>query len=194
MLPSEILKKYCVRKGNKFRLADVDPADTCDLDINKSEAKEMLAASIKRLSDLQERLHADRRWALLAILQGMDAAGKDGVIKHVLSGINPQGCDVHSFAKPSTLELSHDFMWRAVNVLPARGKIGIFNRSYYEEVLVVRVQPDLLKAQRLPEPAAGYRELRELSGAQRHPAHQVLPLCLEEGAASPPDRTHRRSG
>ena len=151
MLPAEIIERYCIRKGKSFKITDIDPADTCGLDINKSEAKDMLANTVKRLSGLQERLHAARRWAVLVILQGMDASGKDGAIKHVMSGVNPQGCDVHSFAAPNRQELDHDFMWRTSKVVPSRGRIGIFNRSYYEETLVVRVQPELLAPQRLPE-------------------------------------------
>lgn len=151
MLPTEILERYRISKGSDFRLADFDPGDTCGLDIDKSDAKELLAAGVKRLAKLQERLYADGRWAILAVLQGLDTAGKDGVIKHVLSGINPQGCEVHSFKQPSTLELAHDFLWRTTLVLPARGRIAIFNRSYYEETVVVRVHPELLAKQNLPK-------------------------------------------
>ena len=151
MLPSEIIERYRIRKGGKFRLGDIDPGDTASLDINKVEAKELLETGVKRLSDLQERLYADRRWAILVILQGIDTAGKDGVIKHVMSGVNPQGCHVTSFKAPSERELDHDFLWRTTIALPARGHIGIFNRSYYEETIVVRVHPELLARQRLPE-------------------------------------------
>jgi PPK2 family polyphosphate:nucleotide phosphotransferase len=150
MLGSDILKRYCVRKGAGFRLADIDPDDTAGLDIEKDEAKALLAAGVKRLSALQERLYAEHQWAILAVLQGLDTAGKDSVIKHVMSGVNPMGCEVHSFKAPSQIELDHDFLWRAAIVLPRRGHIGIFNRSYYEEVLVVRVHPDLLERQSLP--------------------------------------------
>ena len=150
MLPSEIIDRYRIRKGGKFRLGDIDPGDTAGLDIDKTEAKEILAAGVKRLSDLQERLYADRRWAILMILQGIDTAGKDGVIKHVMSGVNPQGCHVTSFKAPSELDLDHDFLWRTTIALPARGRIGIYNRSYYEETVVVRVHPELLARQRLP--------------------------------------------
>jgi polyphosphate kinase 2 (PPK2 family) len=110
----------------------------------------LLAAAVKRLSALQERLYAQGRWAVLAVLQGLDTAGKDGIIKYVLSGINPQGCEVHSFKQPSTLELAHDFLWRTTLALPARGIVGVFNRSYYEETVVVRVHPELLDKQNLP--------------------------------------------
>ena len=150
MLPTEITKRFRIADGRKFRLADIDPSDTCGIDIEKSEAKALLAKGAKRLSDLQERLYAEHQWAILVVLQGLDAAGKDSVIKHVLSEVNPQGCDVHSFKAPSQLELDHDFLWRASIVLPQRGHIGIFNRSYYEEVLVVRVHPEFLARQGLP--------------------------------------------
>jgi PPK2 family polyphosphate:nucleotide phosphotransferase len=150
MLPSDIIKRYRVRDGRGFRLAEIDAADKCGLDIEKDDAKAMLAAGVKRLSALQERLYADHTYAILVILQGLDAAGKDSVIKHVMSGINPQGCDVRPFKAPSQIELDHDFLWRASIVLPRRGHIGIFNRSYYEEVLVVRVHKELLERQSLP--------------------------------------------
>ena len=151
MLPSEIIKRLRVNKGGDFKLADRDPKDTCGLDIEKEDAKELLASGIKRLSNLQERLYAEGRWAILTILQGLDTSGKDGAIKHVLSGINPQGCEVHSFKQPSALELAHDFLWRTTVALPARGRVGIFNRSYYEETVVVHVHPELLEKQNLPD-------------------------------------------
>jgi len=150
MLPSEILKRYRIKKGNSFKLADIDPGDTASLDIEKVEAKALLAEGVKRLAKLQERLYAEHQWAILVILQGLDTAGKDGVIRHVMSGVNPQGCQVTSFKAPSQLELDHHFLWRAAVALPRRGHIGIFNRSYYEEVLVVRVHPELLERQSLP--------------------------------------------
>jgi PPK2 family polyphosphate:nucleotide phosphotransferase len=147
---SKIAQGFRVDKPEKFRLADVDPADCCGLDIDKDEAKDMLADGIKRLAKMQERLYAQDRWSVLIILQAMDAAGKDGVIKHVMSGINPQGCEVFSFKAPTAQELDHDFMWRTTQCLPERGRIGIFNRSYYEEVLAVRAHPDILARQKLP--------------------------------------------
>jgi PPK2 family polyphosphate:nucleotide phosphotransferase len=150
MLPAEITKRFRVFDGRKFRLADIDPSDTCGIDIEKSEGKALLAKDAKRLAELQERLYAEHQWAILVVLQGLDAAGKDSVIKHVMSEVNPQGCDVHSFKAPSQLELDHDFLWRASLMLPRRGYIGIFNRSYYEEVLVVRVHPEFLHRQDLP--------------------------------------------
>jgi len=151
MIPAEVVKRYRVAKGAKFHLADFQPDDTCGLDIDKKDAKEMLADGIKQLSSLQERLYAQDSWSILVIFQAMDSAGKDSVIKHVMSGVNPQGVSVYSFKAPSAEELDHDFLWRTSIRLPERGRIGIFNRSYYEEVLVVRVHPSMLGAERLPE-------------------------------------------
>jgi PPK2 family polyphosphate:nucleotide phosphotransferase len=151
MLPSEIIDRYRVTKGSAFKLSACDAGDTCGLDIDKTEAKELLEAGVKRLADLQDRLWAEDRWAILVILQGIDTAGKDGVIRHVMSGVNPLGCDVHAFKAPSENEIDHDFLWRTTVALPTRGRIGIFNRSYYEETIVVRVHPELLRKQRLPE-------------------------------------------
>src|SRR5215831_15204679 len=142
--------RFRIGHAGKFRLAEVDPADTCGLDLDKDEAKAILVADIRRLADLQQRLYAADSWAILIVLQAMDAAGKDGVIKHVMSGLNPQGCEVHPFKRPSSDELDHDFLWRAAQRLPSRGRIGIFNRSHYEEVLVVRVHEDGLARERLP--------------------------------------------
>src|SRR5712692_3908151 len=138
---------FCVTDGEKFRLKDFDPSDTGGVK-SKKVAEGMLQRSSLMLAEMQEKLYAQDVWALLLIFQGMDAAGKDGAIKHVMSGINPQGCDVYAFKAPSNEELEHDFLWREHKVLPSRGKIGIFNRSYYEEVLVVRVHPQLLKAEK----------------------------------------------
>src|SRR5437879_1981664 len=145
-----IVEKYCITKGEKFRLKDNDPADTNGVK-SKQHAEDILERRVGLLSDMQEKLYAQDRWALLLIFQAMDAAGKDGAIKHVMSGVNPQGCDVHSFKAPSPEELDHDYLWRAHKAVPERGKIGIFNRSYYEEVLVVRVHEHLLAAQKIPE-------------------------------------------
>ena len=142
---------YCVSKGGKFRLKDVDPGDKGKLK-SSEEAKELLAEGVKLMSDMQAKLYAQERWSLLLIFQAMDAAGKDGTIKHVMSGINPQGCLVTSFKAPSTTDLMHDYFWRSNVALPERGRIGIFNRSYYEEVLAVRVHRELLKAERIPPP------------------------------------------
>src|ERR1700687_2902603 len=145
-----IASQYCITDGKKFRLKDFDPNDTDGVK-SKKVAESMLEQSSSMLAEMQEMLYAQDLWALLLIFQGMDAAGKDGAIKHVMSGVNPQGCDVHAFKAPKSDELDHDFLWRAHKVMPSRGKIGIFNRSYYEEVLVVRVHPQLLKAEKLPD-------------------------------------------
>jgi PPK2 family polyphosphate:nucleotide phosphotransferase len=152
---TKIIKNFRVDHPDKFRLADHDPAETCGLDIEKAEAKALLADGIERLSALQEKLYAQDRWSVLAVLQAMDAAGKDGAIKHVMSGVNPQGCQVHAFKQPSAEELDHDFLWRIAKALPERGRIGIFNRSHYEDVLVARVHPEILARQRLPGPLTG---------------------------------------
>jgi PPK2 family polyphosphate:nucleotide phosphotransferase len=141
---------YRVDNPDKFRIDECDPGDTGKLDIDKKEAKDLLKEGVERLSDLQEKLYAQDRWAMLLIFQAMDAAGKDSVIEHVMKGVNPQGCEVHAFKEPSKDELDHDFMWRTTRRLPERGRIGIFNRSYYEEVLVVRVHPEVLAKQKMP--------------------------------------------
>ena len=146
-----ILRGTRIDHPEKFRLADCDTAHTHGIDFDKEAAKQHLADDVERLRDLQERLYAEDRWAVLVILQGMDASGKDGIIKHVMAGINPQGCEVHSFKQPSAEELDHDFLWRCAQRLPARGRIGIFNRSYYEEVLVARVHPEILAHEKLPK-------------------------------------------
>jgi len=148
---SRLAERYCVRNGAKFRLEDVDPDDTSGVP-SRSHAEKLLEKNTAILSEMQEKLYAQDRWALLLIFQGMDAAGKDSAIKHVMSGVNPQGCDVHSFKQPSPQELDHDFLWRTHTACPERGRIGIFNRSYYEEVVVIRVHPKLLGAERLPDP------------------------------------------
>jgi len=146
----ELASAYRVKGGAKFRLQDFDPGDTNGMK-SKEHAQEMLKESTEKLCDLQEKLYAQNQWALLVIFQAMDAAGKDGAIKHVMSGVNPQGCDVHAFKAPGPEELSHEYLWRAHKYAPERGKIGIFNRSYYEEVLVVRVHEGVLENQRIPE-------------------------------------------
>ncbi|HVZ53354.1 MAG TPA: polyphosphate kinase 2 family protein [Pseudolabrys sp.] len=150
-----IAKRFRIDKPNKFRLADHDPADCCGLTIDKLEAQHMLAEGVERLSELQQRLYASDRWSVLIVLQAMDAAGKDSLIKHVMSGLNPQGVSVVSFKQPSAEELDHDFLWRVAQRLPERGRIGIFNRSHYEEVLAVRVHPELLDRQNLPKELDG---------------------------------------
>jgi PPK2 family polyphosphate:nucleotide phosphotransferase len=147
---ARIAESYRVRSGKKFRVASCDPNDDGGLDISKKKANALLADGVAKLADLQTRLYAQDRWSLLVVFQAMDAAGKDSTIKHVMSGINPQGCQVVAFKAPSSLELDHDFLWRCARELPERGRIGIFNRSHYEEVLVVRVHPNILAGQHLP--------------------------------------------
>ena len=145
----KISKPYRVKDGKHFRLKDYDPADTQGMELSKEEGTELLNKSVSRMAELQSKLYAQDRWALLLIFQAMDAAGKDGAISHVMSGVNPQGCQVYSFKAPSPEDLDHDFLWRTSRCLPERGRIGIFNRSYYEEVLVVKVHPEVLKAERI---------------------------------------------
>jgi PPK2 family polyphosphate:nucleotide phosphotransferase len=151
---SKFSEPYRIDHGKKFRLRDFDPGHTGHLR-SKEHAQELLDKGIANMRELQDKLYAQGQWAVLIILQAMDAAGKDGVIKHVMSGVNPQGCQVYSFKQPSQEELNHDYLWRANLKLPERGHIGIFNRSYYEEVLVVRVHSDILKHERLPQELVG---------------------------------------
>lgn len=152
----EALQRLRIERGDSFMLGAYKPGDTCGVDMSKREARSRLEEQwLARLTQLQERLYADDRWSILLILQGMDASGKDGVIKHVMSGVNPQGCQVTSFKVPSAEELDHDYMWRTTRALPERGRIGIFNRSYYEEVLVVRVHAGVLARQKLPSRLVG---------------------------------------
>jgi PPK2 family polyphosphate:nucleotide phosphotransferase len=173
MKTNKLAKTYRVESGKKFRLKDFDPADT-GLWRSKDSATEVLQEGIARTVDLQDKLYAQDSWALLLIFQAMDAAGKDGIIKHVMSGVNPQGCQVFSFKAPSDLELQHDFLWRTTRDLPERGHIGIFNRSYYEEVLVVRVHPEILKSQKTPPSLAGKNiweeRFEDIRGFERHMA------------------------
>jgi PPK2 family polyphosphate:nucleotide phosphotransferase len=153
---ADLIAPYRVTKGKKFHLADFDPADTAGLGSKaKDKVGDLMARGLARLTDLQDRLYADDRWGVLLIFQAMDAAGKDSAIKHVMSGVNPQGCQVYSFKTPSAEDLDHDFLWRTTRCLPERGRIGIFNRSYYEEVLAVRVHPEFLARQRLPPNLVG---------------------------------------
>jgi PPK2 family polyphosphate:nucleotide phosphotransferase len=159
---TRLLGAHCVTKGREFRLKDVDPGDTGGLNSEfKPEAKQLLAEGVRWLAEEQERLYAQDRWGVLLIFQAMDAAGKDSTIKHVMSGVNPQGVQVRSFKQPSAEELDHDFLWRCARLLPERGRIGIFNRSYYEEVLVVRVHRELLARQRIPDGLVGKHIWRE---------------------------------
>lgn len=152
--PSELFHPYRVADGKGFKLKSIDPADTGKFH-SREQAQALLEKGIGMLSELQKKLYAQDKYALLLIFQAMDAAGKDGTISHVMSGVNPQGCQVFSFKAPSSLELDHDFLWRTNLALPERGRIGIFNRSYYEETLVVRVHPELLARQKLPEALVG---------------------------------------
>ena len=153
----KLSRPFRVTNGKDFRLKDVDPNDTLEFtkQEDKPRAKEALALGVRALAELQDKLYAQDRWAVLLIFQAMDAAGKDGAIKHVVSGVNPQGCQVYSFKSPSSEDLDHDYLWRCMKCLPNRGNIGIFNRSYYEEVLVVRVHPEFLGKQKLPPKLVG---------------------------------------
>jgi PPK2 family polyphosphate:nucleotide phosphotransferase len=163
-------RRYRVKPGSRLSLAALDPGDTGS--IRKIDAKRLLAESLERLSEAQERLYAQDTWSLLIIFQAMDGAGKDSTIKHVMSGVNPQGCQVFSFKAPSAEELDHDYLWRSVKALPERGRIGIHNRSYYEEVLVVRVHPEILTGEKLPDLARGpriwQRRFREINKFERY--------------------------
>ena len=163
MKTKEVIKRakgfaepFCISDGSGFRLKNIDPGNTLDLSSeDKPRAKEALASGVEALAELQDMLYAQDRWSVLLIFQAMDAAGKDGAIKHVMSGVNPQGCQVFSFKAPSSEDLDHDFLWRCMKCLPERGRIGIFNRSYYEETLAVRVHPEFLAKQKLPPDLAG---------------------------------------
>ena len=180
-----LIAPYRVEPGRRIHLPrDFDPADTSEL-VRKEDAKQLLGEGVRLLSEYQERLAAQDRWSLLVILQAMDAAGKDGTIRHVMSGVNPQGVEVTSFKAPSIAELDHDYLWRTSLRLPARGMIGIFNRSYYEEVLVVRVHPEILDGQRLPAGSTGkgiwkrrYREIAELERRLHDNGTRVVKLFL----------------
>ena len=161
-MAQEFSRPYRVTRGGKFKLSDIDPGDTAHLNReDKPRAQEALAIGRDAMSTLQDMLYAQDRWSVLLVFQAMDAAGKDGTIKHVMSGINPQGCQVTSFKAPTSEELDHDYMWRCMKNLPERGRIGIFNRSYYEEVLVVRVHPEILARQKLPPGKRGTGFWRE---------------------------------
>jgi PPK2 family polyphosphate:nucleotide phosphotransferase len=149
-MADRVIRRCRVEPGKKFLLSQCDPADTAGLSMEGKEAKALLRRGVDLLADLQGKLYAQDRWGVLLVFQAMDAAGKDGTIKHVMSGVNPQGVQVYSFKSPSSEELDHDFLWRTMKSVPERGRIGIFNRSYYEEVLVVRVHPEFLEAQKLP--------------------------------------------
>jgi PPK2 family polyphosphate:nucleotide phosphotransferase len=173
---------FRITDGDKFRLKDFHPDDTLSLKSeDKPRAKEALAMGVKVLAELQDKLYAQDKWAVLLIFQAMDAAGKDGAIKHVMSGLNPQGCQVFSFKAPTSEELDHDFLWRCIKCLPERGRIGIFNRSYYEETLVVRVHPEYLAKQKLPPELITkdiWRErFRGIRCFERHLANNGVAIC-----------------
>jgi len=171
-IATRIVKKCRVDSPRHFKLAACDPAETFGLSTDIAAVEPILAEGVKKLEEMQQRLFAYGQWGVLIVLQGMDAAGKDGIIKHVMSGINPQGCTVHAFKAPSAEELEHDFLWRTGKDIPARGQIGIFNRSHYEEVLVVRVHPETLKRQNLPPSATGKdiwkHRFNEIRNFERH--------------------------
>jgi PPK2 family polyphosphate:nucleotide phosphotransferase len=178
----EISKQYRIQRGKDFRLKDVDPGDTAGLKSEfKQEAQVLLKQGVERLADLQDKLYAQNKWGVLLVFQAMDAAGKDSTIKHVLSGVNPQGVEVSSFKAPSVEELDHDFLWRCFRRLPERGRIGIFNRSYYEEVLVVRVHPEYLKAQHLPDELVTKNIWKEryedICGFERYLSRNGIAVC-----------------
>jgi PPK2 family polyphosphate:nucleotide phosphotransferase len=174
---ARLAKAYRIEDGRHFRLKDFDPGDTGEFR-SKEDAQDALEAGVAQLRDLQDKLYAQERWAVLLILQGMDAAGKDSVIKHVMSGVNPQGCQVHGFKGPSEEELNHDYLWRTNRRLPARGQIGIFNRSYYEEVLVVRVHKDLLQNEKIPPSRISKNiweeRFEDLAGFERYLTHNGI--------------------
>jgi PPK2 family polyphosphate:nucleotide phosphotransferase len=177
-----LLKNYRITEGKHFKLEDIDPQDTGHMKSEyEDDAKHLLKRGVELLAELQDRLAAQGSWGVLVIFQAMDAAGKDGAIKHVMSGVNPQGVQVHSFKQPSSEELSHDFLWRCVRCLPERGRIGIFNRSYYEDVLVVRVHKDLLDLQKLPKQLVTSdiweERLEDIRSFERHlVSNGILPL------------------
>src|SRR5215471_10821060 len=183
MKTKEVIKRskrfsepFRITNGSAFRFKDVDPADILDLQAeDKPRAKEALAIGVQALAELQDMLYAQNQWAVLLIFQAMDAAGKDGAIKHVMSGVNPQGCQVYSFKAPSAEDLDHDYLWRCVKCLPERGRIGIFNRSYYEETLAVRVHPEFLEKQHLPSDLAGNKiwenRFKDIRNFEKYLAH-----------------------
>jgi PPK2 family polyphosphate:nucleotide phosphotransferase len=189
MKPKDIVKRarqfaapFRITHGDKFRLKDVNPDDTLGLrSADKPRAKEALTLGVQMLAELQDKLYAQDRWAVLLIFQAMDAAGKDGAIKHVMSGVNPQGCQVYSFKAPSSEDLDHDYLWRCMKCLPNRGHIGIFNRSYYEETLVVRVHPEFLARQKLPPEliTKGIWEerFRDIRHFERYLANNGVAVC-----------------
>jgi PPK2 family polyphosphate:nucleotide phosphotransferase len=191
----KLIKRFRVDGAGGFALSRFDPADTCGLDIGKSAAEDMLAGGLRHLTAMQQKLYAQNRWALLIVLQGMDAAGKDGVVKHVMSGLSPQGCEVHAFKAPTPEELDHDFLWRAGKLLPARGRIGIFNRSYYEDVLVVRVRPELLAQQNLAPQLVTkkiwHERFKSIRAFERHLVHNGTKVLKFHLRISPEEQRRR---
>jgi PPK2 family polyphosphate:nucleotide phosphotransferase len=188
------LKRFRVTNGKGFRLSDMKPGDTRGVK-SKKDAEEYLDRGIELLCEMQDKLYAQDQWGVLLVFQAMDAAGKDGAIKHVMSGINPQGCQVYAFKGPSSEELDHDFLWRTSRCLPERGRIGIFNRSYYEEVLVVRVHPEILEKQKLPRKLITKRiwdeRLEDIRAFERYMARQgyvILKFFLHVSNAAQKDR------
>ncbi len=178
----QIADQYRITNGSKFRLKNIDPDDTAELKSElKTEAQELLEQGVKQLADLQDKFYAQDRWALLLIFQAIDAAGKDGTIKHVTSGLNPQGVQVYAFKSPSAEELDHDYLWRCMRALPERGRIGIFNRSYYEETLVVRVHPELLKAEKIPAelvtPKIWKERFGDITAIERYLTRNGIAIC-----------------
>jgi PPK2 family polyphosphate:nucleotide phosphotransferase len=175
----KLVKPYLIKSGHHFHLEDYDPSDTCNLQLSeKDKSKTWLQDGVTRLSELQDVLNANASWGMLLIFQGLDAAGKDGTIKHVMSGVNPQGVDVYSFKTPSPEEVAHDFLWRTNRCLPARGKVSVFNRSYYEEVLVVRVHPEFLDRQGIPKSARGkelwQQRYQDINNAEEYLFHNRI--------------------
>ncbi|WP_144185657.1 PPK2 family polyphosphate kinase [Elioraea rosea] len=174
----KLLDRYRIEDGRKFRLKQIDPADTAGIKLDKDDAKTLLGTGTEFLAAQQEKLYADDRYSMLLMFQAMDAAGKDSTIKHVMSGVNPQGCQVTSFKHPGPEALDHDFLWRHQDALPERGRIGIHNRSWYEEVLVVRVHPKILTAQKLPQERLGKRiwdqRLADIAAYERYLFNQGM--------------------
>lgn len=191
----KILARYRIESAKGFRLKKHDPADTGRLEMPKPEATALLRSGVERLSAHQDMLYAQDRWSVLCIFQAMDAAGKDGTIKHVFSGLNPQGCHVAAFKQPSSTELDHDFLWRHVRELPSRGQIGIHNRSWYEEVLVARVHPEILSRQKLPPQLVTKRiweeRLEDIAGFERYLARQGIVVLKFFLNVSPEEQKRR---
>jgi polyphosphate:nucleotide phosphotransferase, PPK2 family len=201
----DLAAPFRVTSGQNFRLKDCDPGDTLKFDSkDKDRAKEALVQGVQALSALQDKLYAQDQWAVLLIFQAMDAAGKDGAIKHVMSGVNPQGCEVHSFKAPTSEELDHDFLWRCSKRVPERGRIGIFNRSYYEETLVVRVHPEILGKQKIPRPLLTkniwHQRFEDIRAFERYLARNGTLVCkfflnlskAEQKNVFSPGSTHRK--